>query len=173
VNNTKKKKILSEAYDLGFEYEKNMHGCAQSAILAVKNFFEIDDIIFKSANSLSGGISEGSKGSCGAFLAGSIIFSYFFGRDIKSTNISGSKFKDKKLTNKLRKKFHEQYQAETCYKIQEKIFGRSFNMLTEEGKKAMNNAGAHEDKCTSVVGNASKWIVEILLEENIPLKYNK
>lgn len=172
MKNIEKKKILNDAYDLGFKYEKDMHGCAQSAILAVKNHFEIDDIIFKSANSLSGGISEGSRGSCGAFLAGALIFSYFFGRDIKSTNVSGSKFKDKKLTNKLRKKFHEKYQAETCCKIQEKIFGRSFNMLTEKGKKEMNNAGAHENKCTSVVGNGSKWIVEILLEENIPLKYN-
>jgi len=172
VNNNQKQKILEEAYAKGFKYEKNMHGCAQSAILAVKNFFVIDDIVFKSANSLSGGISEGSKGSCGAFLAGAIIFSYFFGRDITSTDLSGSNFRDKNLTNKLRKKFHDKYKAEICSEIQKNIFGCSFNMLTKEGKKKMNKAGAHKDKCTSVVGNASKWIVEILIDENIPLKDN-
>lgn len=165
-----KKSIFNQVYKLGFEYEKNMHGCAQSTILAVENFFEIDDIVFKIGNSLSGGIAEGSRGSCGAFLAGSIIFSYFFGRDINSTHISGSKFKDKKLVNILRQKFHKNYNGETCCEIQTNIFGKAFDMQTEEGKKAMKAAGGHKDKCTFVVGTASKWIMEMLINEGVHLK---
>lgn len=162
--------VLTKVYDLGHHYEATIHGCAQSTILALKHFFEIDDIIFKSANSLSGGIAEGSKGSCGAFLAGALTFSYFFGRDVNSIDQSGSSFKDKELTRKLRQKFIEKYNGERCEQIQTDIFDRSFDMLTDKGKKEMEAAGGHDDKCTSVVGNAAIWTAEILLDEGVPLK---
>jgi len=165
-----KEEVLNKIYELGHHYEATIHGCAQSTILALKNFFEIDDIIFKTANSLSGGIAEKSEGNCGAFLAGALTFSYFFGRDVDSLDKSGSSFKDKELTRKLRQKFIEKYNGERCEQIQTDIFGRSFNMLTDKGKKEMEAAGGHDDKCTSVVGNAAVWIAKILLDEGISLK---
>lgn len=166
----KKDDIFKEIDDLANYYEANIHGCAQATILALKEFFEIDDIILKTANSLSGGIAEGGKGNCGAFIAGALIFSYYFGRDIYSINQSGSDFKDKKLTRELRGKFYEKYNGEICHDIQKNIFGKSFDMLTQKGKKEMEKAGAHDDKCTVVVGNAAKWIAEILLAEGVPIK---
>lgn len=166
----KKQYVLEKIYQQGFDYEKNMRGCCQATILAVKDFFIIDDLIFKSTNSFSGGIAEGGTGNCGAFLAGCIIFSYFFGRDINSIHLSGSKFKDKQLSRLLREKFVQEYQAEICQDIQQKIFGQSFDMQTAVGKETMKTAGGHQDKCTAVVGKAASWIAEILINQGVELK---
>ena len=38
---------------------------------------------------------------------------------------------------------------------------------TEEEKEKFEEAGAHEDKCTSVVAKASQWTAELLLEEGL------
>ena len=45
------------------------------------------------------------------------------------------------------------------------MFGRTFNLWDEAEFEAIEALGAHEDKCTGVVANASAWTTEIILEE--------
>ena len=99
-----------------------------------------------------------------------MIISYFFGRDWKNYALSGSKFKYRELIKKVRIRFYNDFNGETCISVQDKMFGKHFNMSDPDQKIEFESAGAHKDKCTHVVGIASKWLVEILLEEGVPLK---
>ena len=44
--------------------------------------------------------------------------------------------------------------------------GRSYNLWIPEEFKEFEKAGGHTDKYPIVVGNASKWAIEILLRED-------
>jgi len=167
----KEKEIVSEkAYQVAFDFEKNNHGCAQATISAITEIFDVNPIVFKTASPCSGGISNGGIGPCGAFIGGALIFGYFFGRDLNNKNVSGRKYKDRDLTNVLRKKFHSEYYGETCRDVQKAVFGHSFDLLTEEGKRNFEIEGGHICKCPDTVGKAVQWIVEILIGEAVPLK---
>lgn len=163
--------ILKKAYELGFHYERSFHGCAQSVIGAIRELFDITDIIFKIGAGFSGGIGDEAIGTCGAFSGSIIVLGYFFGRDIEYITISGSKFKCRDLVRDLRRKYHNHYGGENCRDVQKTIFeGKCFNMGNKEEKLLFQAAGAHDDKCTGVVGNAAKWLAEILLDEGIAIR---
>ncbi|MDI3482007.1 MAG: hypothetical protein PWQ97_1662 [Tepidanaerobacteraceae bacterium] len=165
-----KKHILDKAYERGYYYEGQYRGCSQAVVAAVSELFDVDEIVFKAASGFSGGIADEAKGTCGAFAGGIMIISYFFGRDLEHYGMSGSKFRYRELVRKLRRLFNETYGGETCPAVQKFMFGRNYDISNPDEKKAFEEAGAHRDKCTHVVGTAAKWIAEILLAENIPLK---
>lgn len=162
--------ILNKAYERGYYYEGAYRGCAQAVIAATSEFFDIDEAIFKIASGFSGGIADEAKNACGAFSGCVIIISYFFGREREQYEMSGSMFKYRELIKKIRKLFHETFKGETCPSVQECIFGTHYDMSDPHEKIEFEAAGAHKDKCTHVVGTATKWLVEILLQEGIPLK---
>jgi endoglucanase Acf2 len=69
------------------------------------------------------------------------------------------------MANKLRDRFVSTYGSIICGDIHNKIFKRKFNLWDKEEKQLFELAGAHDDKCTSVVGNASSWAMSIILDE--------
>jgi hypothetical protein len=66
---------------------------------------------------------------------------------------------------KLHDRFVQKYGSIICCKIQENIFGRSYNLWDEKEKKEFEKAGAHIDKCTTVVADGAAWATELILEE--------
>ena len=70
-------------------------------------------------------------------------------------------------SKKFTKRFQDEYGSILCPGVQKKLYGRSFNLQDEEDWDAFMAAGGHSDptKCMSVVGNAAKWVLEILLEK--------
>jgi hypothetical protein len=49
-----------------------------------------------------------------------------------------------------------------CRDIQQKILGRGYYLRDPEEFEKFEKAGAHAEKCPSVVGNAAAWVAEIL-----------
>jgi C_GCAxxG_C_C family probable redox protein len=162
-----KEEILERAYRVGFDFEKNNHGCAQATIKAIMEIFDVDPIIFKIASPCSGGLSNGGLGPCGALIGGTLVIGYFFGRGIENQHLSGRQFRDRALMNKLRGIFHEKFNGETCREVQKAVFGHSFDLMTESGRKDFEIEGGHILICPNVVGTAVKWIADILIEEGI------
>jgi hypothetical protein len=66
-------------------------------------------------------------------------------------------------------RFIQEYGSILCPQVQSKIFGRSFNLQDPADWKAFEDAGAHSDpsKCMSVVGNAARWTLEILIDNGV------
>jgi len=43
-------------------------------------------------------------------------------------------------------------------------FGRSYNLLDPKEYEELEKARGHSEKCPSVVGKATRWTVELLLD---------
>jgi len=177
-----KKLIAKKAYELGFNYEKINKNCAQCTFAAVLEALGIDydTNTFKAATGLGGGGGLTGNGSCGGFSGGAMAIGYLFGRGLEGFKELNAKPEDCfpaiSLVKKLHDTFIEFYGSVLCRDIQEKIFGKSFQMIKREGDKVVitidefEKAGAHGDKgCPTVVGKAAEWTVELILEYNLSL----
>ena len=69
------------------------------------------------------------------------------------------------MAKALHDRFVEKYGSVICREIHDEIFGRRFDLWNHEGRKAFEDAGAHAEKCTGVVADASAWVCEIILDE--------
>jgi C_GCAxxG_C_C family probable redox protein len=166
-----KEEILEKAYRLGFQGEHEVRGCAQCTIAAVQDALEIqNDLVYKSASGLAGGAGECIDGNCGGVSGGIIAMSMFFGRT-REEEATRQGRKDKyvsfRMAAALHDKFMEKYGTVICGGIHEKIYGRSFNLRSDEDKQAFRDAGAHEreDGCCAVVGDGARWAAELILDE--------
>ena len=157
------KELVEKAYEIGFQGEKKYWGCSQSVLIPFIELLDLNPEIFGALTGLAGGIASTTEGPCGAFLAGVLCLSYYFGRDYNNLEDKQSIEKPKEMILDLKNKFIEQYGSCICKEIHHKIFGRNFDLNSEQDWEEFENAGAHLDKCTEVVGKASKWTMEILI----------
>ncbi len=154
--------LRDKAFKLGFGYERDFGNCAQCVYKAVSETFGVEsDEVFRAAYGLAGGGAGMGTGSCGAYSGGLMAISSRYGRQ---------RFTDGKqsIADDLGQRFYEMFVREygscVCRNVQKKIFNRSFDLRDSEDLEEFMDAGAHVDKCTSVVGNAAKWVTEIILE---------
>ena len=153
-------------YDLGFQYMQKYLNCAQCTLAALSDFFGVEvGKLFKAATALSGGTASMGNGNCGAYSGGVLALGDLYGRERKDLSDRGKTRVARDLAGKLHAKFMEEYGGVTCHDVQRKVFGRTFNLRDPEEYQAFENAGAHLDKCPSVVGNAVRWTGEIILAE--------
>jgi len=172
--NFSREKLLEEVYDLGVRFEKFSGSCSQCAVAALHEILGFEDVVVRVATSSCGGHARFSSGTCGAVIGGTMVLDYYFGRpaEMLSATKSIPQGKDAlsaavETAQLLCEKFIRQYGSIRCPQVQECLFGRSFNLLDPDDWQAFEEAGAHSDptKCMSVVGNAAKWTLEILIEQ--------
>lgn len=162
-----KEEILKKAYESGFNYEKEYGGCCQCAIAAIQDILDIkNDAVFKAGTGLAAGIGATCAGPCGALTGAIMTIGTKIGRERSNfRDPDRIRWQTYDLAKKLYDKFIEEYGSGTCSEIQKKLFGRSYNLRDPKEFEEFEKAGAHIDKCPSVVGNAAKWAVEFLLEQ--------
>jgi len=159
--------LVRKAYDLGFQYEREYHGCCQCTIAAVQDALGLrNDYVFKAGSGLAVGMGCLGNAPCGGYTGGAMVLSCFFGRvrerfddDIENRRSSY------RLVRSLHDRYIETYGSFICNDVQEKIFGRHFNLLDEQERAMFEEAGGHRDKCTGVVASASAWTCELVLKE--------
>jgi C_GCAxxG_C_C family probable redox protein len=162
-----KESMIQRAFRLGFDYEQKYRGCAQCTIAAVQDTLGIrNDFLFKGASGFAAGCGLQCDGVCGGYSGGIMIMSLFFGRrrerfdDDRENN-----YRSFHMTCALHDRFVKEYGSVICREIHGKIFGRSFDLWNKVEKNSFEEAGAHREKCTTVVANASAWATGIILEE--------
>jgi C_GCAxxG_C_C family probable redox protein len=158
-----------KAYDLGYEYERKYGACSQCAILAIMNALDKrDGSVFKAAFGFAGGIGSLSR-TCGALAAGVMAISLEHGRELENLTRQTEEEKREclRMVRDLHARFMEEYGSIECADVHEKLFGRTFNQWDEEEFEEFLRLGGHLDKCTSVVGKAAQWTLEILLEKSV------
>lgn len=161
------KKLGEKAYQLGYQYEQKYRGCAQCTIAAVLEVLNIDaPDLFKSGSALASGGGLTCKGSCGGFSGGSLVIGKLIGRRLEYFDDDNeNKMRAFRMVKSLAEKFDETYGSVICQGIHEKLFGRHYDLWDDRQKIQFDKDGAHDDKCTSVVGNSARWTVEIILSE--------
>jgi len=160
-----------KAYELGFENERKVRGCAQCAIAGIQDAIGLqNDFIYKAASGLAGGVGECTDGVCGGYSGAVMMLSLLFGRtreEEASEKGRADKYESFYLAAAVHDKFIEKYGSVTCKEIHKKMFGRSFNLRNDDDKQAFRHAGAHEDddKCCAAVGEGARWGTELILKE--------
>jgi C_GCAxxG_C_C family probable redox protein len=164
------KETADRAYALAYEYEQKYGYCAQCVLAGIQDTFDfVGNDVIKSAHALSGGLAGAGDGTCGALASGVIAICCKYGRERKDFHQTQMKFPEE-LAKRLRDLFVEEYGSPICRDVQQKIFGRSFNIWDPEEYEEFEKAGAHVDKCPEVVGKVARWVAEILLEEESGLR---
>jgi len=165
--------------DLVAEIRRKAHaydshsGCSQAVLLALQEGLGIGDAeSFKSATVLSGGVARRGE-TCGALLGALMALGLEAGREkmedrpsyVKATGV-GDEICDE-FQDRLREEFgfKDPLASTLCRDIQEKIYGRSFNLRDPEDYGPFLEAGGHSDHgCYKVCGIAAEVAAERLLE---------
>ncbi len=163
--------LIKKAYKKGFAFEREFGGCAQCSIAACCETLGKDlEPIFQPATVLSGGCAVCIDGSCGSYSGAAIMIGSFIGRSFGGM-LSGSDDDDyakaNELGQKLHKKYIDTYGGVTCKDVQKSVFGKAFLLSDQSELEGFRAAGAHEDRCPSVVAAASAWAVGILYDEGL------
>jgi len=157
--------ILQKAFDNGKRHELESGGCAQCCLAGIFEALEIeDDGVFRAATGFADGVGLTGDGHCGALSGGVLAIGYLFGR-------AGEQFGDMKkqlkaciLSKTLHDAFVEKYGTCRCEDLQTKLSGRFFNLYDPKEMEAALEAGMPE-KCSTVVGEAARMAVHVILEE--------
>jgi C_GCAxxG_C_C family probable redox protein len=148
-------------------------GCSQSVLLALQDAFTIGNMeSFKAATVLSGGVARRGE-TCGALLGGLMALGLVAGReDITNTQAYRDAMKPANMIIETFKQrlqlafgFETPLDSTLCWDIQEKIYGRHFDLRNQTDYQAFLDAGGHDDDgCPKVCAIAAMVTAETLRE---------
>lgn len=167
INNLTLEQAKERAFKIGVEGEKYRGSCCQACFNAISETLGFKNkLIFQCLSALGGGGGT-CDGSCGAYSAGLVAFSYFFGRNYDLWEECKTFRKASIMGEELFRRFIDKYGSVICKDIQLKKFGRrfNFNRITEQEFKLFEEMGAYEYICTTIVGLTAVWTIEILWNE--------
>ena len=168
-----REQLLRRGYEAGVWYEKTYHGCSQCVLAAIMDVMgERDDQVFRSASGLAGGLACSSRATCGALIGGIMAISQRYGRERnKFDDVERIRFRCYEISRKLLERFESEYGGSRCADIQIQLMGRSFDLLNPADWEEFVKAGGHDTHCPSVVGNAVKWTIEVLLGDEYAYRH--
>ena len=163
------KQLIEKAYKLGFEYEEFYRGCSQAALGAIYDTLNMkDDGVFKAATGFAGGGGLSGVSVCGGYAAGVLAISQLMGRERSNfKDPEGVRFENFKLVREFTLKYLEELSSIICRDIQIKKFGRPYYIADKDEFDKFEEAGGHRDKCTDVVGRATRIAVQFILENGL------
>lgn len=165
--------LLKKANELGYNFIKNSGSCSQSTVAALHEMLGFDLMLIKAATSLCGGTAIQHLGTCGALAGGIMVLDYFTGRPPEKMSYSEyiqenwdllkDSFAGPKL---LTDRFIKKYGTILCPQLERNLYGRIYYGADPDEarkKKATQELIAPND-CFGIVGDVSRWVMEILLE---------
>jgi C_GCAxxG_C_C family probable redox protein len=164
--------LIEEARRKAHNYDR-YSGCSQSVLGSLQETLKIGNIeSFKAATVLSGGVARQGE-TCGALLGALSALGLVIGRERIGDTEQYRKamgparelcegFKD---ALRVEFGFEGKLGSTLCREIQEKIYGRSFDLNKAEDYRAFIEAGGHgDDGCLKVCGIAAQVGAEKILE---------
>jgi C_GCAxxG_C_C family probable redox protein len=159
---------LDRAFRLASDYERRCTGCAQSTIAAALETLGIQaDDVFRAASGLADGIGLTGDGSCGALTGGVMVLGLVRGRKREHFGDPFAALASYQLARRLHQHFVSRYGSCRCHDIQERLMGRSFDLLDQP---QIAEAVEHDvlGHCSTVVGESARKTVELILAGDEP-----
>lgn len=157
------KQLTSKARNLASEYEKKYGGCSQAVVGAlIRTFGFSDDGLLRASNVFAGGVCRHGQ-MCGALLGGLMMISYLIGRDdleslAQHENVMA-------YGNVFFEKFEKEFGTLICKEIQEKRFGRSWDLLNPDELKDFLKSGGHEaEGAPKTTGRTAELAAEVIID---------
>jgi C_GCAxxG_C_C family probable redox protein len=169
MDSERKNELLEKAYQLGFDYEKTYKGCSQCAIAAIQDTLDIkEDNVFKAATGLAAGGGLTGIGVCGGYVGGVMMISLLYGRERSNFgDPERMRFKSFELARRFGQLYTRELGSIICRDIQTQRFGRPYYIADPQDFEKFEEAGGHVDKCTDVVGIASRLAVQFIIDEGL------
>jgi len=153
------KKMLDQKVD---QHMQRSHHCAQSSFMALKEQFGLDgDQVVKALTPLPGIAERGE--TCGALTGPLMALGLIYGRDEYQMDNWDAYQKSLIPAGKFFDRFEKEFGTTTCHGVQEKKFGKCFQLTDPDQLQEFQNAGATEH-CSAVVRTAVRLAAEIILE---------
>ncbi|MFP4482977.1 MAG: C-GCAxxG-C-C family protein [Thermovirgaceae bacterium] len=155
--------ITDAAAEMAKDNEAEYHLCSQGTLAALMNAFGIHNPdVLRSSTAFAGGcVRRGNI--CGA-LSGALMFlGLLAGRDdleMKDQAIRGMGYMED-----LFRKFEERYGSVICRDIQQKLYGRVFDLTNEEERDELHEIMMDaEEGCPDVCKTAARFAAEVAIE---------
>jgi C_GCAxxG_C_C family probable redox protein len=159
----KSDKVLDLAEKKATECEFTYHGCSQCVLLAIQETFNLkDDIVFKAASGLGGGIGR-MHSVCGALLAGALALGMKYGREKSELEDTDKLFSSMDHVGKLYGRFEKEFGTVMCREIREKLLGEYIDTKIPGEYERAISLGLYE-KCSALAGRTARMVAELLLE---------
>lgn len=145
------------------KYMQISFNCAQSSFLALKEQFALEENgIVKALTPLTGIAERGE--TCGAVIGPLMVFGLLYGRD--KNRLSDWEIYRNSLvpSGEFCRRFENEFGSTMCHNIQNKQFGKCYQLNNPEELQEFQKNGATE-KCTEVVKKAVHFAAEIILEK--------
>ena len=156
---------IEEVKKKALEYDSEYSGCSQSVLGALQEVFSIgNEESFRAASVLAGGIARRGE-TCGAIIGALLALGLVCGRErIEDTEAyraamepAGAIYDRFKEELKKQFGFKDEVKNTLCHRIQEMIYGRSFDLTNQEEYLAFIDAGGHSNTgCPKVCGIAAQ-----------------
>jgi C_GCAxxG_C_C family probable redox protein len=158
-----RQEILERAFETGKNYETKNGGCPQCTLAAIFDVLGIEnDAVFKAAAALADGVGLTGDGHCGALSGGTMAIGYLYGREKKDFTDIMKLVPSNLMAKELRDRFVEKYGTVRCHDLQNKFFGRFYNLYDPAELEAAFKGGML-DTCSTVVGEVARMTVDIIL----------
>ena len=159
----KNEEILDLAEKKATDCEFTHHGCSQCVLFAIQDIFDLkDDIVFKAASGLGGGIGR-MHSVCGALLAGALALGMKYGRERSELENTDKLFSSMEHVGKLYATFEKEFGTVMCREIREKLLGEYIDTKIPEEYERAISLGLYE-KCSVLAGKTARMVAELLLE---------
>jgi len=164
-----KEEFAQKAYDAGYRLQLEKRCCSQTSLAGLFEALEISSPeVFKAATGLAGGGALFGDAGCGAYDGGLLVLGMLKGRALDNfVTEETNRFKCFEVGRALHKKFIAEYGTVICRDIETKIMGRPFFLSDKDDYGKADELGAHAWVSPTVVGNACRWAVEVIFEENL------
>jgi C_GCAxxG_C_C family probable redox protein len=156
------REIIDAAAEMAKNNEAEYHLCSQGTLAALMNTFGIHNPdVLRSSTAFAGGcVRRGNI--CGA-LSGALMFiGLLAGRDdleMKDQAIRGMEYMDD-----LFKTFENRYGSVLCKDIQQKLYGRVFDLTKEQDRDELHEVMVDsEEGCPDVCGEAARFAAEVAI----------
>jgi C_GCAxxG_C_C family probable redox protein len=160
-----KDKILTKAFENAKRHEMEGGGCSQCALAGIFEALDIENAdVFRAAAGLADGVGLTGDGHCGALSGGVMAISYLYGRKKEDFGDMTKLLDSCLLSKKLHDRFVEKYGTCRCADIQNKLFGKFYNLYDPSEFKAAAKAGLL-DTCSTLVGEVARMATGIILEK--------
>jgi C_GCAxxG_C_C family probable redox protein len=156
-------KMIEKAAELGRKYEAQYFGCSQGALAAVMEAFGLGGPdLLRASNPFAGGVVR--RGNvCGALSGGLMMIGYLTGRD--DLQMPDQYQRGMGYADRLCRMFEGKYGSLICREIQQKKFGRTFDLQKEEDREALHEILEKDpDACQAVTADAARMTAELVAE---------